>query len=90
MYVFISHSSKNEEPAEKICSILENHNHKCFLAARDIRAGREYAEEIVNGIDKSDAVVVLLSEEANKSPHVLREIERAVSHKIPIIISLRR
>lgn len=86
MYVFISHSSKNEEPAEKICSILENHNHKCFLAARDIRAGREYAEEIVNGIDKSDAVVVLLSEEANKSPHVLREIERAVSHKIPIII----
>ena len=86
MYVFISHSSKNEESAEKICSILENHNHRCFLAARDIRAGREYAEEIVNGIDKADTVIVLLSKEANKSPHVLREIERAVSHKIPIIV----
>lgn len=86
MYVFISHSSKNEEAAEKICGILEGHNHQCFLAARDIRAGREYAEEIVNGIDKADAMVVLLSKEANKSPHVLREVERAVSHKIPIII----
>lgn len=86
MYVFISHSSKNEESAEKICSILESHGHRCFLAARDIRAGREYAEEIVNGIDKSDAVIVLLSKEANKSPHVLREIERAVSRRIPIII----
>lgn len=86
MYVFISHSSKNEEAAEKICGILEGHDHQCFLAARDIRAGREYAEEIVNGIDKADAMVVLLSKEANKSPHVLREVERAVSHKIPIII----
>lgn len=86
MYVFISHSSKNEESAERICEILEGNNHQCFLAARDIRAGREYAEEIVNGIDKSDAVIVLLSKEANQSPHVLREIERAVSRKIPIII----
>ncbi len=86
MYIFISHSSKNEEAAEKICRILESHNHKCFLAARDIRPGREYAEEIVNGIDRADAVIVLLSKEANQSPHVLREVERSVSHSIPIII----
>lgn len=86
MYVFISHSSKNEESAQRICSILESHNHQCFLAERDIRAGREYAEEIVNGIDRSDAVIVLVSKEANQSPHVLREIERAVSHQIPIIV----
>lgn len=66
--------------------MLEQAGHKCFLAPRDIPSGREYAEEIVNGIDSSSAVVLLLSEAANSSPHVLREIERAVSKKLSIIV----
>lgn len=86
MRVFISHSSENSEEAEKICGHIEKDGHKCFLAPRDIRSGHEYAEEIINGIDSSEVMLLLLSEKANSSPHVLREIERAVSKKIPIMV----
>lgn len=86
MYVFISHSSKDSQIAEDICKILEKNDHECFLSFRDIRSGREYAEEILNGIERADVLLLLLSGEANKSPHVLREIERAVSKKTTIIV----
>ncbi len=86
MYVFISHSSKDSQIAEDICKLLEQNNHKCFLSFRDIRSGQEYAEEILKGIERADVLLLLLSKEANKSPHVLREIERAVSKKITIIV----
>lgn len=86
MQIFISHSSENAKEAEAVCGIIEKAGHKCFLAPRDIRSGHEYAEEIIDGIDGSEAMVLLLSEAANSSPHVLREIERAVSKKLSIIV----
>lgn len=86
MRIFISHSSKDAELAEKVCGKIENSGHSCFLAPRDIRSGYEYAEEIINGIDDSDVVLLLLSQAANDSPHVLREIERAVSKKKSVIV----
>lgn len=86
MYIFISHSSAEAVVASEVCDILEKNGNNCFLAPRDIRSGYVYAEEIMNGIDRADAVVLLLSQKANQSPHVLREVERAVSKSIPIIV----
>lgn len=86
MHIFISYSSKDEKEAFKVCNILEKNGKKCFIAPRDIHPGKEYGEEIVNGIDASQAMILLLSENSNKSPHVLREVERAVSKSIPILI----
>ena len=85
-HIFISYSSKDSGEAFKACEILEAHGKKCFIAPRDIQMGKEYAEEIVNGIDHSQAVILFLTENANHSPHVLREIERAVSKDIPILV----
>lgn len=86
MSIFISHSSKDADIALKICEILERNGKNCFIAPRDIRMGKEYAEEIVNGIDNAEAMILLMSENANKSPHVLREVERAVSKSVPILV----
>lgn len=86
MQIFISHSSKNAGAAAEICRLLEAGGTKCFIAPRDIRTGKEYAEEIINGLDASAAVILLMSKEANHSPHVLREVERAVSKSIPILV----
>lgn len=86
MQIFISHSSKNAEEAEKICALLERNGEKCFIAPRDIHSGKEYAEELIDGIDSSTAMILLMSEDANQSPHVLREVERAVSKSIPILV----
>lgn len=86
MQVFISYSSKDTEVAQRLCKALEDSGSRCFIAFRDIRPGMSYAEEIINGIDSSFAVVLLLSENSNSSPHVLREIERAVSKRVPVIV----
>lgn len=86
MKIFISHSSKNADAAQEVCALVEKDGHKCFLAPRDIRSGYVYAEEIINGIDSSDVLLLLLSSAANESPHVLREIERAVSKNINIVV----
>ena len=86
MYIFISHSSKDAKIATELCNLIESNGSQCFLAPRNIRSGFEYAAEIVNGIDSSDAMLLLLSENSNSSPHILREVERAVSKSIPIIV----
>ncbi|MDE6639845.1 MAG: toll/interleukin-1 receptor domain-containing protein [Acetatifactor sp.] len=84
--IFLSHSSTDAATAMEICELLEQNRIECFIAPRNIRSGREYAEEIVNGIDSSTVMVLLMSEAANASPHVLREVERAVSKNIPILV----
>lgn len=86
MRIFISHSSHDAETATGICSVLEGDGHSCFIAPRDIRPGREYAEEIINGIIGADILLLLLSEQSNQSPHVLREVERAGSSRIHIVV----
>lgn len=84
--VFISYSSKDGKLAAELCKYLEGNGKTCFIAPRDIRAGFEYAEEIVTGIDEAEMMVLILSESSNQSQHVLREVERAVSKDVPIII----
>lgn len=86
MYIFLSHSSTNSKLVEEACNYLEKNGFACFLAPRDIRGGHLYAEELVDGIDRSDVVVLFLSKAADDSPHVLREVERAVSRRIPIVV----
>lgn len=84
--VFISFSSKNTEEAERICSFLEANGVSCFIATRDLIPGEEYALQLIENLDHVESVVLLLSKDSNESPHVLREIEYAVGHKIPILV----
>lgn len=86
MYIFISHSSKEADIANGLCEAIENAGEQCFIAPRDIRTGYEYAAEIAEGIDRSDILILLLSKAANASPHVLREVERAVTKHIPVLV----
>jgi hypothetical protein len=81
---FISFASDNREKAEAICASLERRGFVCWIAPRDVLAGREYADEIIGGIERSASVVLVLSEAANASVFVDREIERAFSKQKPI------
>src|SRR5688572_19957864 len=81
---FISFASENREKAEAICASLERRGFVCWIAPRDVLAGREYADEIIGGIERSASVVLVLSEAANASVFVDREIERAFSKQKPI------
>jgi len=86
MRVFISHATEQRETAQHICAFLEAGGKKCWIAPRDISIGNNYGEEIIKGIEGSDAFVLLFDKAANESQHVLREVERAVSKKLPIVV----
>lgn len=84
--IFISYSSSDEKIANKICENFEQVGLSCWIAPRDIQAGKEYGGEIVRGIEKSKVFFLCLSKTANESQHVLREVERAVNRKLPILV----
>ncbi|MGL4800307.1 MAG: TIR domain-containing protein [Cellulosilyticaceae bacterium] len=83
--VFISYSSRNREVAEKICIVLEQEGIKCWIAPRNITAGKEWGEEIIKGIETSKVLLLVFSEASNESTQVLREVERAVSKRLSIV-----
>lgn len=76
--VFISHSAQDKSVATAICTTLESAGMKCWIAPRNIVGGR-YSIAIIKAIKACRIVVLVLSSNANKSQHVIREIERAVS-----------
>ena len=81
---FISYASEDREKAEAICADLERRRLPCWIAPRDVRAGHEYADEIIRGIELSAAMVLVFSAAANTSVFVPREVERAVAKKKPL------
>jgi hypothetical protein len=82
---FISYASADLPIVEKICAHLEMRGIDCWMAPRDIMPGRDYAEEIIGGIEGAATTLLLLSEHSNQSMFVKREIERAVSKSKPVI-----
>lgn len=81
---FISYASEDRGKAEEICADLERRRLPCWMAPRDVRAGHEYADEIIRGIEQSAAMVIVFSAAANTSVFVPREVERAVAKKKPL------
>lgn len=84
-YVFISYSSKNTAEAEAVRKLLMNNGLQNWMAPHDIPAGAKYAHVIDEAIENCACVLLLLTQEAQASDHVDREIERAVSYKKEII-----
>lgn len=83
--VFISYSSKNKAIADAVCAGLEAKKIRCWIAPRDILPGGNYGESIVQAMAASRVVVLVFSSATNASPAVLREMERAMHHGLPII-----
>lgn len=86
--VFISYASPNSTVSDAVCEALERAGVTCWIAPRDVTPGAPYAGQIIHAIDAAKAIVLILSQNAASSPHVLREVERASSKRHPII-SLR-
>jgi len=82
---FISYATADKAKAEEICAYLEERGLRCWIAPRDVRAGREYANEIIDAIERTPVLVLVLSAAANESKFVRREVERAVTKGDPVI-----
>jgi tetratricopeptide (TPR) repeat protein len=81
---FISHAKADAKKAQAIAEGLEKRGVKCWIAPRDVKAGRAYGDEIIRGIESARSFILVLSKASNDSAFVAREVERAVSKKKPI------
>ncbi len=72
--VFISHSSKDKEIAEKMCEALESKGLKCWIAPRDITPGTEWAVAISDAIATIKVMVVIYSTNSAESTQVPKEL----------------
>jgi TolB-like protein/tetratricopeptide (TPR) repeat protein len=84
--VFISYASQDAAITHSVVENLERSGIKCWIAPRDVTPGSQYADEIVAAINDTKIIVLVLSEHAVASPHVGREVERAVSKRRRIIV----
>jgi ABC-type amino acid transport substrate-binding protein len=82
---FISYCSEDKKIADAVCGTLEANKIRCWIAPRDVGAGRTWSAAIVEAIGDSAVMVVIFSQHSNGSPQVMREIERAVNKGIAII-----
>jgi hypothetical protein len=84
--IFISYAQNDKSIADKICEDLEINGYGCWIAPRNIIPGETWGKAIIKGINDCKVMVMVFSEHSNQSVQVLREIERAVHKKIPIIL----
>jgi hypothetical protein len=83
--IFISHSKEDNKLAVALCHFLEQNRFRCWMAPRDVQAGKDYAACIIDAIQASRIMIVILSEYSNRSHHVRNEVERAFNHQVAIL-----
>ena len=83
--VFISYASADKAIADRICGALESVGVSCWIAPRNITPGIDFPSAIVEGISAAHAFVLVLTEHAAASPHVLSEVGHAFNGKKRIL-----
>ena len=83
--VFVSHSAKDKLVADAIVARLEAESVRCWVAPRDVVPGADWGESIVDAIESSRIMILIFSKNANESPQIKREVERAVDKGVYII-----
>lgn len=83
--VFISYASADRGIAQRVCDLLEGRGISCWIAPRNVAAGADYGQAIIEGIKNSRVLLVLLSADSGASRYVAREVERAVTHQVSLL-----
>lgn len=91
-FVFISYAGgksdcnhSDREIAERICSVLETEDIRCWIAPRDIPPGAKWDDAITEAIEKSRIMVLVYSSNTKKSRWVDRELTLAMTKDMLII-----
>ena len=83
--VFICHASEDAETARQLVGALERAGVECWIAPRDIEVGETYTQAILEALKAAPALVLVFSAAADRSPHVVRELETAVGSATRIV-----
>lgn len=77
--VFISYKSEEFHEADWVRSVLEKNGISCWMAPTSIPGGTSYATEIPRAIRTCKFFVLILSENAQTSKWVPRELDQAIN-----------
>ncbi len=77
--VFISYKSEEFEEANYMKLILEKNGISCWMAPNSISGGSSYAKEIPNAIKNAKVFLLILSNQAQQSKWVPRELDQAIN-----------
>ena len=83
--VFITYSSKDKAAADAACNVLERNGVRVWMAPRDILPGVGWAESLISAINNARVMVLVYSSNANQSPQIEREVERAINKGLPVV-----
>jgi hypothetical protein len=83
--VFICHSAKDKATADAVCAVIESNGVRCWIAPRDVTAGMEWSECIIDAIEECRVMVLVFTTNANESSQIRREVERAVNRGVAIL-----
>ena len=79
-YAFISYSTKQQKDADALRYLLHQNDINTWMAPYDIPDGNEYGDVINRAIQNAACVVLILTEDAQNSIYVDKEIERALHY----------
>ncbi len=88
--VFISYSRKDTDWALRIKNTLESNGVSCWMDKSGINAGERYTRSIIDAIRQCDIFLLVLSEHAEASQWVPKELGKAIQYRkyiIPVKIS---
>ena len=83
--VFVSYSVKDKAVADGIVTRLEADSVTVWIAPRDVVPGADWGESIIDAIESSRIMILIFSRNADASPQIKREVERAVNKGVYII-----
>ncbi|MGD2087325.1 MAG: SUMF1/EgtB/PvdO family nonheme iron enzyme [Candidatus Aminicenantes bacterium] len=90
--VFISYASEDvssttsdRQVADQICTALESQGIGCWIAHRDILPGDDWMDAIIDAVDQTKIIVLVFSDNTEKSQWVKDEIKLALEEKRRII-----
>lgn len=78
-YVFISYKAEEYDRTKAVKEHLEKNGIPCWMAPMSIRGGSSYAQEIPPAIQDSSVFLLMLSEKAQTSKWVPREVDQAIN-----------
>jgi len=82
--IFICFSSKDEASARRVVERLEARELKCWISFRDVRAGENYQEAIVQALETTRGIVFLFSASSSQSNEIKKELSLGGGLKVPV------
>ncbi len=86
--IFISFASQDRKVANILCTALESRGFGCWISSRNIQPGENFQVSIVQAIRRARIMLLVFTENSNKSEEMTKELALASQQKL-IVIPLR-